>query len=647
MTAGDPPRDVDNPPPRPPPPMSVDPRVFECIVGTIGNKLELIVETQDAKFKQLEAALADYHRRVGVLQERVARLPARICRAMLHQARVERVSGDFEATMTRLTETVLAASSRSLAYDSTDDIMPLPDDENVVLDAPPCPRGKKLPKRLKLEPLPPHLDAVELGRDFIWSDGSTHRAPEDWPCPVGQCRTMWAYWYRGDARSQIGPYRLLAMEDIKTPKHRGRLYHLRKIMGVLTRIAIDRGLAASVAAIAAMSLSDCIVVFDRAFHVLQNQVPAIEAPSQSIYAVDAVLNKKRKREVDAVVTMSLSFEWADGTKHSIPEGWDMPQLDVREAWLRWFRGGGDPVGPHHTIRRVDLTTDAARQTHKWVETAMHELIAIALDNADEMVPRDGLAALEALGDDELLATFDRAYHTLLFENPKGNLAGVAKRQFAPNRVHTLSARRLGQRIHEFRKLPPAARPPSGAIPDDVEQHMRFFVCADGTPRRTPDRWVFPSTVACTDLWRLWLVGDRRVGIGPFRFLTASDVHTLEEMLMLASAQAFMGDLVLLATDNGIVTSVDELAALDETAAQAVLARTLEILFSPAHASGGLNLDTNDDGNVETTVGERAKAYRWLKVWQARHRQKVARERNQHKQTIDTHREAAVARSTGR
>jgi hypothetical protein len=51
---------------------------------------------------------------------------------------------------------------------------------------------------------------------------------------------------------------------------------------------------------------------------------------------------------------------------------------------------------------------------------------------------------------------------------------------------------------------------------------RLFIWADGSMRRAPEDWIFPS-INCKTMWDMWYKGDRSKEIGPFRFLTQKDI----------------------------------------------------------------------------------------------------------------------------
>ncbi|RHY69681.1 hypothetical protein DYB38_008018 [Aphanomyces astaci] len=100
---------------------------------------------------------------------------------------------------------------------------------------------------------------------FEWTDGQKRRAPENWRCPASTCKTMWCYWFRGDAVNQIGPFRFLTSVDVRDVNSRTLLDRGRAVMDHLIRIAIASQLAVSLEHISEMAPSEFMAVFDLSF----------------------------------------------------------------------------------------------------------------------------------------------------------------------------------------------------------------------------------------------------------------------------------------------------------------------------------------------------------------------------------------------
>ncbi|KAH9131812.1 hypothetical protein LEN26_007581 [Aphanomyces euteiches] len=115
--------------------------------------------------------------------------------------------------------------------------------------------------------------AASANRKFLWNDGTLHGTPEDWRCPPGTCKSMWCFWFRGDAINQIEPFRHLKPTDIKLKNSRHLLARGRYVMEELTEIAISNSLAATLDDIAVMSPVNFMAVFDKAFDILLGKSP--------------------------------------------------------------------------------------------------------------------------------------------------------------------------------------------------------------------------------------------------------------------------------------------------------------------------------------------------------------------------------------
>ncbi|RHY27928.1 hypothetical protein DYB32_006428 [Aphanomyces invadans] len=143
---------------------------------------------------------------------------------------------------------------------------------------------------------------------FAWTDGSLHRAPEDWVFPITNCRSLWELWYIGDTVHGIGPYRTLTKDDIK---HHYVLKTRGKAAAVVQKVidtAVDHGIVSSADRIPNMSKDECLAVFEQAFAVLMgssstgnkdNQVLPHNACNNMFTKVYTMLvNQKRKRSDD-------------------------------------------------------------------------------------------------------------------------------------------------------------------------------------------------------------------------------------------------------------------------------------------------------------------------------------------------------------
>ncbi|RHY87721.1 hypothetical protein DYB35_002374 [Aphanomyces astaci] len=165
------------------------------------------------------------------------------------------------------------------------------------------------------KPAPPSSSSQRLSSKaphFAWTDGSLHRAPEDWVFPITNCRSLWELWYVGDHAHGIGPYRTLTKDDIK---HHYVLKTRGKAAAVVQKVidtAVDHGIVASADHIPALPKDECLAVFEQAFGVLMGNTSTTSTTSvdkstllphnacnnmfTKVYTM--LVNQKRKRSDD-------------------------------------------------------------------------------------------------------------------------------------------------------------------------------------------------------------------------------------------------------------------------------------------------------------------------------------------------------------
>ncbi|RHY38481.1 hypothetical protein DYB38_013921, partial [Aphanomyces astaci] len=139
------------------------------------------------------------------------------------------------------------------------------------------------------KPAPPSSSSQRLSSKaphFAWTDGSLHRAPEDWVFPITNCRSLWELWYVGDHAHGIGPYRTLTKDDIK---HHYVLKTRGKAAAVVQKVidtAVDHGIVASADRIPALPKDECLAVFEQAFAF---------AMDAKLHTIDATLRRVCRR----------------------------------------------------------------------------------------------------------------------------------------------------------------------------------------------------------------------------------------------------------------------------------------------------------------------------------------------------------------
>ncbi|KAG9410115.1 hypothetical protein AC1031_018149 [Aphanomyces cochlioides] len=112
-----------------------------------------------------------------------------------------------------------------------------------------------------------------VGKEFIWPDGTTRRAPHTWQFPINSCREMWRCWFWGDPGNEIGPYRFLKSRDVAHTNCVKNMSNARVVMNHLVQTAIDHGIVESVDALDILPLADTMRVFDRAFDLFAGKGP--------------------------------------------------------------------------------------------------------------------------------------------------------------------------------------------------------------------------------------------------------------------------------------------------------------------------------------------------------------------------------------
>ncbi|RHY89359.1 hypothetical protein DYB37_008844 [Aphanomyces astaci] len=556
----------------------------------IDEKVELIIDAQDARFRRLEEDLNAWNRRLDSMEQEIVRLPERVCSMMLQH--VDALPADFHTVMATLTESVLqslrtlndagppppapmAADEPTFAVLTDDHGMdmnespphghPRPPDDVDAVDTRPKkrrrkPRPKKPPHIPEHDYFPSHLDRVTPVHEHVWADGITRRTPEAWRFPNSQVRLLWAYWFRGDEPNQIGPYRLLNGLDFGTRLAcRSSLSHTRVLMKMLVGLAIEHGFATSEDAIADMSLKDTMLTFDKAFIEFQKVHPTMTSSSHSLGVLYSRLPRRRRKQPEGL-NASLHV-WADGSdRMQVPDGWAFPNTTCRVMWPWWFLGSPDiQIGPYRRLRTMDFTTPESKDLLMQARMAMHELALVAVANQWA----ESEDAMEELPHDTLMDIFDKCYFILMHRNPKGNLAGPGRLERST--VHSLSIRTVAKAIRRARKLP--INPPT-----------KVFEWADGTRRQTPEEWRFPKEMTARELWARWFLGEPDTQVGPFRLVATLDVKDFDSRVYFSRAKFLLQDLVEIAKRKHFADSADAIAALPEDACMAVFDQTYHALF---------------------------------------------------------------------
>ncbi|KAF0697127.1 Aste57867_12121 [Aphanomyces stellatus] len=371
----------------PPPPPSIDLRMLENTFRKLDQKMEKILDDQDAKFRTLEASLARGKARMEALDTQIDSLP--------------------DITADALATHVLA----HVLHPTT---------------------------------------TTPAAAGFVWADGSTRFAPETWHLPLTTCRAMWSLWFHGDAARHIGPFRLLSKSDLREFDSKRRLTAARAVMGALVDLALSHFLVDSEDALHAMDLDASLGVVDRAFEllvhpprgdssgddadkpllaVLADQVANVAAlPYTRIYDALPDAARQQKRPDDEP---PLLYHWSDGVTRAIPEGWAYPSDTCKEIWKLYFLGtppdatfldgytGERYRGPLRLLKVRHFKEKMWKTVVSNTNMVMRRLSEIAVTHA----LAESIEDLEEMVDGELMAVFDRAFDILLYHNPDGNIVG--------------------------------------------------------------------------------------------------------------------------------------------------------------------------------------------------------------------------------
>ncbi|RLO02308.1 hypothetical protein DYB28_005845 [Aphanomyces astaci] len=346
----------------------------------IDQKLETVLDAQDAKFRSLEASLARGRSRVEAMEKQLGHLPA------------------------------------------------------VTVDA--------VTTHVMPHLVPPSRDTISSdpsSGSFAWSDGTTRLAPETWQFPTPTCRSLWTLWFYGATSSSppICPFRLLKLCDVRDFHSKRQLRDARLLMRhfITTAIATDTTVA-SEASLHDLPLDTSLSIFDRTFDLIllahpDNLADHLHAKDPTLLPFRAVFDALPSELKDKLTPppnedAPSAFTWSDGTQRVTPEGWVYPSELCKSMWLRWFLGVPEVgLGPLRCLRSGLMKVKPCRQQtsnnnvlwRKLSDVAIAHGFAESFDDLKEMLEID------------LGICFDRAFDILLFHNPDGNL-------FGPHRVAT-------------------------------------------------------------------------------------------------------------------------------------------------------------------------------------------------------------------
>ncbi|KAF0698692.1 Aste57867_10692 [Aphanomyces stellatus] len=106
--------------------------------------------------------------------------------------------------------------------------------------------------------------------EFVWPGGTRHLVPPDWEIDPATTplRTLWFYWFRGDADSGIGPFRCIPSRELKGCK--GRTLHL---VSSLAAIPVALDLVPSEGVLMQLPEPKLMALFDQVLAIWQDEIP--------------------------------------------------------------------------------------------------------------------------------------------------------------------------------------------------------------------------------------------------------------------------------------------------------------------------------------------------------------------------------------
>ncbi|KAF0734425.1 hypothetical protein Ae201684P_018084 [Aphanomyces euteiches] len=385
----------------------------------------------------------------------------------------------------------------------------------------------------------------------------------DWPLPVTTCRTMWLLWFKGDSQLKLGPLRHFEASELMYAKDKLHLQAARRLMNALAAYAVASGQMQSIELIELLEEAELKTlfmmcwkdfVFDMRASLPQDisedwlymdvavfiDLPQLPPPKQSRLTVEPSTVKPE-------VFQGTKFQWSDGSNRSVPEGWTFQATSCFEMWHLWFHGdAARGICPFRLLRAAD-----ARPTKNFhrARRVMKLFIDIAISRG---VATDA-DAIGRLSSDALSAVFYQSLDVILDHPSDYLVADKLPHKRGSCSYHTFF--RYLKRNADGQLVPMSAG--DGPVEDIQDDEDAVFAWSDGSIRRAPEGWRFPSLV-CSALWVRWFRGDASQGVGPFRRLHRRDVANGD---IRSQAETVMSNLIHAAMELGLIASVDALAKL--------------------------------------------------------------------------------------
>ncbi|KAF0697436.1 Aste57867_11876 [Aphanomyces stellatus] len=272
------------------------------------------------------------------------------------------------------------------------------------------------------------------------------------------------------------------------------------------------------------------------------------------------------------LTPANEFEWADGTRHVVPETWVFPSVTCRDLWVVWFRGDGQ-VRPFRQLRTPQLGTQQQKTMFVQGFDIMRQLIGIA--TVGKWVASEDAMAKLAPG--EFLTLFTKTFDLLTGKSDDGTkLTQRGFTQIHPASVHALRqpnnhrVSRLGQNDSVHFVEPTELHQPPGP------NHM--FRWPKGALLPFPKTWKFPATT-CKEMWKYWFCGDKAANVRLFRLFGTVVIPPSHGQAQYGFASLVMTKLIGIAIDDKWVSSVEDIARLEMPELMTLFAKSFVVLTS--------------------------------------------------------------------
>ncbi|KAH9134719.1 hypothetical protein AeRB84_019596 [Aphanomyces euteiches] len=114
--------------------------------------------------------------------------------------------------------------------------------------------------------------ALTSYRTFQWPDKLWYRVPRGWDFPLlTTCRTMWLYWFRGDAKQRVGPFRSITLSELTNATSKRAKTKVTALMKDILAMAQDVGYLECI--IVQLPVAKLLEAFDLAFSKWLRKLP--------------------------------------------------------------------------------------------------------------------------------------------------------------------------------------------------------------------------------------------------------------------------------------------------------------------------------------------------------------------------------------